>query len=92
MHSFMRGSRGGPLGAFFYTGSLLNLFSTLLTNTYPVDENIADKAIELRRVTNMKLADAVIATTAMLNNLKLATRNMDDFETIAGLDIINPIG
>ena len=61
-------------------------------NTYPVDENIADKAIELRRVTNMKLADAVIAATAMLKNLKLATRNMDDFKTIAGLDIIDPIG
>ena len=30
-------------------------------NIYPVDEEIANKAIELRRQRNIKLADAVIA-------------------------------
>jgi predicted nucleic acid-binding protein len=39
---------------------------------------------------NIKLADAVIGATALINNLKLATRNVDDFKKIAGLDVVNP--
>ena len=57
---------------------------------YLVDEEIANRAIELKRTKNIKLADAVIAATALLNNLTLATRNMDDFKDIEGLEIINP--
>ena len=61
-------------------------------NIYPVDENIANKAIELRRKTKIKLADAVIAATALLNNFHLVTRNVDDFKTIEGVEVINPFG
>jgi len=57
---------------------------------YPVEENISNKAIELKRRSSIKLADSVIAATALLNNLKLATRNTDDFRGIDGLEIINP--
>jgi predicted nucleic acid-binding protein len=57
---------------------------------YPVEEEISDKAVELRRRSPIKLADAVIAATALLNNLKLATRNKEDFKGINGLEIINP--
>ena len=60
-------------------------------NIYPVGEEIANKAIELRRKKNIKLADAVIAATALLNNLKLATRNVADFKAIEGLELINPL-
>ncbi len=56
---------------------------------YTVDENIADKAIELRKQTKIKLADAVIAATALQHNLKLATRNVDDFKMIEGLEVVN---
>ncbi|MGR3310100.1 MAG: type II toxin-antitoxin system VapC family toxin [Candidatus Brocadiales bacterium] len=59
-------------------------------NIYPVDEDIANKAIELRRKTNMKLADAVIAATAIIHNLKLATSNVGDFKAIEGLGVTNP--
>ncbi len=59
-------------------------------NIYPVDEDIASKAIELRRKVKIRLADAVIAATALLNNLKLVTRNVDDFKAIEGLEVINP--
>jgi len=62
-----------------------------LANTYPVDENIANKAIELRRKINIKLADAVIAATAIMHNLKLATRNTDDFKGIEEIEIIDPL-
>ncbi|MEA3361501.1 MAG: type II toxin-antitoxin system VapC family toxin [Thermodesulfobacteriota bacterium] len=59
-------------------------------NIYPVDEEVANRAIELKRKVNIKLADAVIGATALINNLKLATRNVADFKKIAGLDVVNP--
>ncbi len=48
------------------------------------------RAFELKRRKKIKLADAVIAATALLNNLKLATRNVDDFKGIEGLEVLNP--
>jgi len=59
-------------------------------NIYFLEESIAEKAIQLKRGMNIKLADAVIAATAILNNLKLATRNVVDFRMIKGLEVINP--
>jgi len=59
-------------------------------DVYVVDQDIANKAIELKRRKKIKLADAVIAATALLNNLKLATRNTDDFKEIEGLEVLNP--
>ena len=61
-----------------------------LANIYPVDEDIANKTIESRRKTSIKLADAVIAATAIMHNLKLVTRHVDDFKGIEGLEVINP--
>jgi toxin FitB len=34
--------------------------------------------------------DGLIAATALTNNLKLVTRNVKDFQNVAGLEIINP--
>ncbi len=59
-------------------------------NIYPVDDDIASKAIELKRKVKIKLADSVIAATALLNNLKIVTKNIDDFNGIEGLDFENP--
>ena len=59
-------------------------------NIYFLDEEIANKAIELKTKRKIKLADAVIAATALLNNLILATRNVDDFKGLKELQIINP--
>jgi len=57
---------------------------------FPVDDDIANKAIDFKKEANVKLADAVIAATALLNNMKLATRNVDDFKMIKGLEVIDP--
>jgi len=57
-----------------------------------LDEPIAEKAIELRRKSNIGLADSVIAATAILNNLILATRNVSDFSTVEELEVMNPLG
>ncbi len=59
-------------------------------NVYPLDEEVANKAIELKRQVNIKLADAVIGATALVNDLKLATRNVYDFEMLGELDLVNP--
>jgi len=59
-------------------------------NVYPLDEEVANKAIELKRKVNIKLADAVIGATALVNDLKLATRNVDDFEMLVELNLVNP--
>ncbi|QEP42990.1 hypothetical protein D5085_07580 [Ectothiorhodospiraceae bacterium BW-2] len=39
----------------------------------------------------MSLGDAVIAATALEYQQTLATRNIDDFEWIEGLRLINPM-
>lgn len=57
---------------------------------YSLDDIIADKTIELKRKLNIKLADAIIAATAISNNLKLLTRNVDDFKMIDEIEVINP--
>jgi toxin FitB len=57
---------------------------------YYINEDIANKAIDLKRGMNIKLADAVIAATAVVHNLKLATRNVGDFKGIEGLRVVNP--
>lgn len=59
-------------------------------NVYPVEENVANKAIELKKSLPIRLADSVIAATALLNNMQLATGNKNDFRGIEGLEIINP--
>ena len=58
---------------------------------YPVDDIVAMKAIEIRRTVKIKLADAVIAATALSHGLQLATKNVDDFRQINGLRTINPL-
>jgi predicted nucleic acid-binding protein len=61
-----------------------------LANVYLIDEDIAEEAIGLKRLVRIKLADAVIAATALVNNLKLATRNVDDYRAVKNLKIFNP--
>jgi predicted nucleic acid-binding protein len=57
----------------------------------PVDSELADLAIELRRNNNIKLADALIAATALFNDLVLVTGNEDDFKALEELEIYNPL-
>ena len=55
-----------------------------------LNEKIIQRAISLRQQKKMRLADAVIASTALTHDLPLVTRNVDDFKHIAGLKLINP--
>jgi predicted nucleic acid-binding protein len=58
-----------------------------LATILPVSKEVADKAIELRRAKRIKLADAVIASTALVNNLSLVTTNIRDFKGTFRLSI-----
>jgi predicted nucleic acid-binding protein len=55
-----------------------------------LDEEIIQRAIQLRQRKSMKLGDAIIAATALEYGVPLVTRNEDDFKHIAGLQLINP--
>ena len=60
-------------------------------NVIGVSRDIVDEAIALRRKRSMGLADAIIAATAIIHKLPLATHNTRDFSWIEGLDLIDPI-
>ena len=57
---------------------------------YELDRSIKDKTIEIRRKYAIKLPDAVIAATALVNNLTLVSRNIKDFQNIDKLKTVNP--
>jgi hypothetical protein len=80
------GWHGPPDDEFLECKDLIELATIL-----PVSKEVADKAIELRRAKRIKLADAVIASTALVNNLSLVTTNIRDFKRIRDLQIIHPL-
>ena len=58
-------------------------------NIYPLDDKIVDITIEIRRKSKIKLPDAVIAATALVYDLTLISRNIEDFKNIPNLKLIN---
>jgi toxin FitB len=56
-----------------------------------IDRSIILKAVELRQANKMSIGDAIQAATAIINNYNFYTRNINDFDWISGLNIINPI-
>ena len=56
----------------------------------PIDKSVIDTAIDLRQKKKMSVGDSIIASTALLYDYELYTRNTSDFNWIAGLKVINP--
>lgn len=56
----------------------------------PLDAAVLDRAVSLRQQRRMSLGDAIIAATALVHDLVLVTRNVDDFRWIENLRLINP--
>ncbi len=57
-----------------------------------IDEFIVEKVIELRKRYKIKLPDAIIAATALVNTFSLVTHNVGDFKEILGeSSIIDPL-
>ena len=78
------GHRFGDKGEEKFIQELLELFNMLY-----IDREIADKVIEIRKKERIKLPDAIIAATAISNELFLVTRNVDDFKKTE-VSISNP--
>src|SRR6266850_5943144 len=57
----------------------------------PVSDLVISKAIEIRQLRKLKLGDALIAGTALFHGLTLVTRNVQDFQSIDGLVLLDPL-
>lgn len=57
---------------------------------FELDDAIVNVCIDLRKKYKTKLPDAIIAATAIVNDLTLITRNIADFRAINALRLINP--
>ncbi len=55
-----------------------------------IDDAIAEEAIRIRQEHKVKTPDAIIAATARMNDLGLATTNIDDFKKL-DLRLFNPL-
>jgi hypothetical protein len=55
----------------------------------PIDLTVAEKAADFRANHGTAFADSLIAATALVNGLTLATRNTSDFEG-TGVAAVNP--
>ena len=58
---------------------------------FNLTKQITDKTIEIRKQFKIKLPDAIIAASALVNKAVLVTANVKDFKMINGISIINPI-
>ena len=61
-----------------------------LATVVEIDKDIINACIELRKTHRIKLPDAIIAATALVQGLTIITNNEKDFENIVGLKFINP--
>lgn len=55
-----------------------------------LNSKIIDKTIDLRKHYAIKLPDAIIAASALENDLIILTRNIKDFSKIKSLGVLNP--
>jgi len=60
------------------------------SRVFPLSQAVLDQAVTLRQQRRMSLGDALIAGTALVYDLTLVTRNVDDFRWIHGLSLLNP--
>lgn len=68
-------------------------FSALFSNmkNHRFDTRVSDTVIGIRRSLTIELPDAIIAATALVNDLTLWTHNTDDFNNIPKLQLFDPI-
>ncbi len=65
------------------------LFLTM--KNHPFNDSVTKKVIELRRIMRIQMPDAIIAATALQNNLVLWTHNTSDFKDIPNLGLFDPL-
>lgn len=70
--------------------SLLEAFFAAAT-LLPITQAVLREAVRLRQARKMSLGDALVAATALGNDLQLATSNTRDFAWIPGIKLLNPL-
>jgi len=76
------------LGFSFVEQYLIDFVS--FAEVYPIDDETINKTIDIRKKYKIKLPDAIVAATCIVNKYVLLTRNVKDFAHIADLQIVNP--
>ena len=61
-----------------------------LAQVLPLSPAVLDQAVALRQQRKMSLGDALVAGTTLVHSLTLVTRNVEDFQWIQGLSLLNP--
>ena len=69
---------------------LLEAFFAAIT-ILPLTQAVLDQAVALRQERRISLGDALVASTALVHNHTLVTRNVDDFTWIDGLTVFDPL-
>lgn len=67
----------------------MELFLSIAT-VLRLDDDIVQKTIDLKKSIKIKTPDAIIAATALVNNLTVISRNTVDFNRIPKLKAIDP--
>lgn len=62
----------------------------MLANIHDLSKEIISQTIKIRKAYKIKLPDAIIAATALVNNFTLISRNTKDFKAIASIRLWNP--
>ena len=57
---------------------------------HPIDDKTIEMTINIRKKHRIKLPDAIIAATCLINGLDILTFNTKDFENIEGLKVFLP--
>jgi predicted nucleic acid-binding protein len=72
------------LGEFLNDANLYSQAKEFISyaNVFELDEEIAEQTIVLRQRFKTKTPDAIIAATALINNLTVVTNNSDDFNRL----------
>jgi predicted nucleic acid-binding protein len=59
-------------------------------NVIGLNDAIIEQTIEIRKTCKIKIPDAIVAATAMVEGLTLITRDTNDFLNVPGLQVENP--
>jgi predicted nucleic acid-binding protein len=61
-----------------------------IASILPINDEVVQKTITIRKSKKIALGDAIIAATAIVYDLIVITRNTSDFKNIVGLQVIDP--
>jgi len=59
-------------------------------NKFEINDAVVDETLHIRKITKIKLPDAIIAATSLVHDLELITGNVNDFKNVPGLKVIDP--